>query len=108
MAEAKADQLEVNGQTKGMVMDFGDLKNVLKVEADYFDHSLIYEQKTLREKTIEALKEEGFRLIEVGFRPTAENFSKYFYDRLKKKGISVCCVTVYETPNNCAQYMEEK
>ena len=38
------------------------------------DHTLIYESGTLREKTVEALLEEGFRLTKVDFRPTAENF----------------------------------
>lgn len=55
-------------------MDFGDLKRDLKALADELDHTLIYESGTLRAKTVEALLEEGFRLTEVAFRPTAENF----------------------------------
>ncbi len=62
-----------------MLVDFGDLKRDLKKLVDKFDHTLIYESGTLREKTIEALLEEGFRLTKVDFRPTAENFSRYFF-----------------------------
>ena len=51
-------------------------------------------------------KEENFKIIEVDFRPTAENFSKYFYDEFVKKGYKVKSATVYETPNNCATYSE--
>ena len=51
-----------------------------------------------------ALKEEGFRLIEVDFRPTAENFARYFYDKIKNRNYDVDFVRVYETPKNCATY----
>ena len=76
----------------------------LKKLADELDHTLIYESGTLREKTVEALLEEGFRLTKVDFRPTAENFSRYFFDRMCGSGYPVSCATVYETPNNCAIY----
>ena len=75
---------------------------------DYLDHSLIYEEGSLKEKTVEALKEEDFRLISVGFRPTAENFSRYFYEEIKNRGFLVHRVDVYETPNNCASYEENR
>ena len=64
------------------------------------------EEGSLKEKTLEALKEENFHMICVPFRPTAENFSKYFFDWLVDKGYSVRTVEVYETPNNCATYGE--
>ena len=38
----------------------------------------------MRELTLNALKEDGFRIIEVEFRPTAENFAKYFYNYFKE------------------------
>ena len=79
----------------------------LKKLADEFDHTLIYESGTLREKTVEALLEEGFRLTKVDFRPTAENFSRYFFDRMCRSGYPVSCATVYETPNNCAVYRRD-
>ena len=73
---------------------------------DAFDHCLIYEAGTLREKTLEALEEEGFRLVQVPFRPTAENFAYYFYAGIQEAGYPVCRVEVYETPGNCAVYEE--
>lgn len=102
--EIKSDELVKDGQCRGMIVDFGDLKNDLKNLADSFDHAFIYEKGTLKEATIAALKDENFRLIEVDFRPTAENFSKYFYDVMQNKGYKVRTLTVYETPNNCASY----
>lgn len=74
-------------QLRGMIVDFGLLKQQVKDSVDFFDHSLIIEKNTLKPKTLEALKEEDFKVIEVDFRPTAENFSKYFYDEFVKKAI---------------------
>lgn len=104
VVEIFSDKLSDDKQTRGMVVDFDTLKEDIKQEVDYFDHSLIIEAGTLKEKTYEALKEEGIRLVELDFRTTAENFSKYFYDRFEKKGYNVKQVSVYETPNNCATY----
>ena len=106
--EIKRNKLEESGQLRGMITDFGDLKKDLKELADYLDHALIYEKDTLRQKTVEALNEEGFRLIETDFRPTAENFSKYFYDEMVKKGYNIKCAVVYVTPGNCAVYCDEE
>lgn len=104
--EILGKSLEEVGHLRGMLIDFGDLKKELKDLADYFDHSLIIEKNTLKENTLNALKDEDFRIIEVDFRPTAENFSKYFYTYFKNQGLNVKKVVVYETPNNCATYSE--
>ena len=78
----------------------------LKDICDDFDHSLIYEKGSLKGATIAALQAEEFRMIEVGFRPTAEHFSKYFYELMSAKGFPIHRVEVYETPNNVAAYEE--
>ena len=99
-----SEKLEEEGQIRGMVVDFGELKKDVKDLADEFDHCLIIETGSLKEKTMEALAEEDFRIIQVDFRPTAENFAKYFYDLMTAKGYHVVETMVYETPNNCASY----
>ena len=98
------EELESDGQNRGMIVDFSKLKEDIGALADSLDHAFIIERGSLRQKTLDALLEEGFKLIEVSFRPTAENFSKYFYDMMQEKGYRVHSVTVYETPNNCATY----
>ena len=54
VAELAAPELSEEEQTMGMVLDFGDLKRLLKDMCDNLDHCLIYESGSLREKTIEA------------------------------------------------------
>lgn len=105
-AEICADSLEKEGQCRGMIVDFGDLKRELKLLADSFDHTFIYEKNTLKPETLNALRAENFSLTEVDFRPTAENFAYHFFVRLTEKGFRVKRVYVYETPNNCAVYEE--
>lgn len=100
----ESEKLEESGQIRGMIVDFGKLKNDIKLLADEYDHCLIIEHGTLKIKTMEALKEEEFKIIEVDFRPTAENFAKYFYERIQEMGYQVSFVKVYETPNNMAGY----
>lgn len=104
VAEIKSSALSAEGQTRGMVVDFSTLKEDLKNKVDQFDHALIVEKNTLKSKTMEALREENFKIIEIDFRPTAENFAKFFFDEFCKMNYSISTVTVYETPSNCASY----
>ena len=80
IAEIKSENLSNEKQTRGMVIDFSELKSVLKKLCDNLDHCLIYESGTLKDTTVEALKDENFKTLEVPFRPTAENFAKFFFD----------------------------
>lgn len=105
--EVKSLTLQTSKQSEGMIIDFSQLKKDIKEETDFLDHALIIEQNSLKTTTLTALKEEGFRIIEVDFRPTAEQFSKYFYDKMAGRGYQVKSAAVYETPNNCASYEED-
>ena len=106
-AVVESSELISDGTKRGMIIDFGDFKHEVRALANSFDHALIYEKGSLRETTLAALCEENFRLIEVDFRPTAENFAKHFFGLLSGNGLPVKSVTVYETPENCAVYEEE-
>ena len=98
------EEVVEEGQIRGMVVDFKTLKEDLKQLADELDHSLVIEEGSLKEKTKEALLEEEFRIVELPFRPTAENLAEYFFDEMEEKEYQVVLVKVYETPNNCAGY----
>ena len=98
------EALQEEGNYRGMVIDFGDVKHAVKALADSYDHAMIYEEGTLQRATVEALLAEGFRLIAVPFRPTAEQCAKCFSEKLTADGLPVRRVAVYETPENCAVY----
>lgn len=100
------EALETEGQMRGMIVDFSTLKQDLKEIADDFDHALLVERGSLKPNTRKALTEEGFRMIELEFRPTAEHLAKHIYCLMENKGYQVLSVTVYETPNNCATFRQ--
>ena len=100
----QSETLREDRQQKGMCVDFAELKKDLLTELDALDHVLIIEQDSLRESTMKALQEEKFQVVEMPFRPTAENFARYFYELFTLKGYPVAKVEVYETPNNSAVY----
>ena len=87
-----AEELSEEGQIRGMVVDFRTLKDDLKRLADNLDHCLIIEEGSIKEKTKEALLEEEFRIVELPFRPTAENLAEYFYDELEDMEYQVILV----------------
>lgn len=103
-AEIYSETVQEMGEKRGMVVDFGDLKKDLKEIADYFDHSLIIEKNSLKPSTLAALKDEKFKIIELDFRPTAENFAAFIFKKMEEKGYNVKRTVVYETPDNCAVF----
>lgn len=107
IAEIMGDSLETEGQTRGMVTDFKDIKSDLRRIAESFDHSLIIERGSLKPETLDALINEDFLIVQVAFRPTAENFAAFFFKELQSRGYWVKKIKVYETPDNCAVYSEE-
>lgn len=103
-ASVCGEALLTDTQHSGMLADFGDLKKDLRKIADGLDHSLIYEENTLMSATEKAFADEGFKTVILPFRPTAENLSRYIFDKLSELGYNVLETAVYETPENCAVY----
>ena len=102
--EVGSETVLEEGPNRGMVVDFGKLKDDLKEETAKLDHTFIIEKGSVKETTKTALEDEGFSMFELDFRPTAENLAKYFYDIMSTKGYDVILARVWETPENCAEY----
>lgn len=69
----------------GMVIDFGDLKKIVKeTVVDVFDHALVLNKNTPRDSF--NLNQELFdKVIFVYYQPTSENLVADFADRISKK-----------------------
>lgn len=106
VVEIAAQELQPRGDGRDMLRDFAELKAVLKELTATFDHKFIFEQGSLRPGTLAALADEGFALVEVPFRPTAERLARWFYMQLRRRELQPTRVWVYETPENCASYGE--
>ena len=104
--EVQTKELVENGQIKGMVADFSDVKSDLNDILDNYDHALIIEQGSMRQETLNCIIEDGFKVVQVPFRTTAENFAHFFYKQMQNKGYNLKRVTVHETLKNSATYEE--
>ena len=58
--EVCTEDLQEDGQNRGMYVDFGDLKRDLRECVDALDHCLIIETGSLKETTLKALQDENF------------------------------------------------
>ena len=104
VAYLQEDELQGEGTMRGMVVDFGVFKRELRGLADSLDHTFLVEEGSLAPATVAALAAEGFSLTMLPFRTTTENLARWFFERLRERGLPVCRIDCYETPNNCAVY----
>lgn len=78
---------KLGASDEGMVIDFTDLKNLVKSEIiDKLDHQFINDI--------------------LPFRPTAENMAVWMIQVLRKAGISVRFIRLYETPTSYVEIVE--
>ncbi len=103
---------KTGASNEGMVIDYGDLKEIMVKEINNrLDHGfMLYEGDNLSMYFVEFYNRYQQKIIFVNFIPTAENISKYIYDlvkkELKKVGIKIKHVKVWETPTSSAIYEE--
>ena len=104
-----ADKLHRTGQLRGMVDDFGNIKDVLKKISDQFDHKLLLEDNAEGQKIAKFFKENKFNfdVLMVPYRTTVEEISRDIYRKIKSYGVNVVEVEMYETPTNSCIYTEK-
>jgi len=94
----------------GMVMDFGDLKQIVnKYIVKLFDHSVVLNKDTNISK-IGDISELFDRIHILPFQPTAENLVVYFSNIIKEQlpdGIELFSVKLNETANSFAEWFAE-
>lgn len=104
------DKLISEGSSEGMVIDFGDLKQIMMEQIDApLDHTAIYSTKDPSEPVLRVLEKDSPKpFVWVDFVPTAENIAEYIFYRmagpLSEKGIQIKYVRIWETPSSTATY----
>lgn len=96
-------------QKKSMVMDFSDLKSIVKKSIlDPMDHAFIYDQTSKRESKIAILLEElQSKTFGVNFRSTAEEMARFIFHRLKyDEKLPISAIRLWETPTSFCEYQE--
>ncbi len=87
---------------RGMVVDFGDLKRLLKTWIDgNLDHRMILRRD---DPVVPALQAAGEPLHLLDVNPTAENLARLIFDHARAEGHPVVKVRLRETSTSIAEY----
>ncbi len=94
----------------GMVMDFGDLKKIVRnIIVDVFDHSLVL-RSDASNSLVTQLKENYERIILLDYQPTSELMIADFADRIKAElpsNIALKYLLLRETVTSYAEWFAE-
>ena len=92
----------------GMVIDFGDLKKIVKEEiVDQFDHATVFNKNTPHVELAKELMDRGHNVILADYQPTSENmvidFAKKIGARLPEN-IRLHSLKLQETETSFAEW----
>lgn len=94
----------------GMVIDFTDLKKIVKEEiVDIFDHATVFNKNTPHVELASELKNRGHHVILVDYQPTSENMVIDFADKIKKRlpaDIQLHSLRLQETETSFAEWFQ--
>lgn len=94
----------------GMVIDFGDLKAIIKNEIiSKIDHALVINELTKKEH-INDLKKNYDKVVVTPYQPTTENFLIDFVERIRNKlpqGVKLHSLKIRETVTSYAEWYAE-
>ncbi|MDT8414107.1 MAG: 6-carboxytetrahydropterin synthase [Flavobacteriaceae bacterium] len=92
----------------GMVIDFGDLKKIVKEEiVDVFDHATVFNQNTPHIELANELSSRGHQVILVEYQPTSENMIVDFAHRIQQrlpKNVNLHALKLRETASSYAEW----
>ncbi|MFL1894559.1 6-pyruvoyl trahydropterin synthase family protein [Aquimarina sp. 2-A2] len=99
---------EINHVKLGMVIDFGDLKKIVKEEVeDVFDHATVFNKNTPHVELAKELQDRGHNVILLDYQPTSENmvidFAKKITARLPQN-IQLFSLKLQETETSYAEW----
>lgn len=102
---------DANNPKYGMVMDFGDLKKIVRdTIVDVFDHSLVLRSDSA-EDLIDQLKKSYDRIILLDYQPTSELMIVDFAKRIKDKlpqNIDLKYLLLRETITSYAEWFADE
>ncbi|OIQ27722.1 MAG: 6-carboxytetrahydropterin synthase QueD [Bacteroidetes bacterium MedPE-SWsnd-G2] len=92
----------------GMVIDFGDLKHIVKNEiVDVFDHATVFNKNTPHLELAQELKQRGHNVLLVEYQPTSEMMVIDFAQKITKQlpnHIKLHSLKLQETDSSYAEW----
>ena len=100
--------LDSNDPKFGMIMDFSDLKKIVKEEiVDKFDHATVFNKNTPHLELATLLSERDHDVILVDYQPTTEMMVIDFAEKISKRlpeNISLFSIKLQETESSFAEW----
>ena len=95
----------------GMVIDFSDLKKIVKEDiVDIFDHATVFNETTPHIELAQELKSRGHEVILVDYQPTSENMVIDFAKKIQRRlpeSIKLHSLRLQETETSFAEWFLE-
>jgi 6-pyruvoyltetrahydropterin/6-carboxytetrahydropterin synthase len=99
---------DMNHVKHGMVIDFTDLKKIVKEEiVDPFDHATVFNKNTPHVELARELSERGHEVILADYQPTSEMMILDFADKIKARlpeNIKLFSLRLRETATSYAEW----
>ncbi|WP_177761262.1 6-pyruvoyl trahydropterin synthase family protein [Flavobacterium sp. I3-2] len=94
----------------GMVIDFSDLKKIVREEiVEVFDHATVFNKNTPHVELAKELEERGHHVILVDYQPTSENMVIDFAQKIKNRlpqNIKLFSLRLQETESSYAEWYQ--
>ncbi len=92
----------------GMVIDFSDLKKIVKEEiVDVFDHATVFNKNTPHVELAKELSDRDHSVLLVDYQPTSEMMVSDFSEKIKKRlpqNIKLFSLRLQETDTSYAEW----
>ncbi|MFD0863242.1 6-pyruvoyl tetrahydropterin synthase family protein [Sungkyunkwania multivorans] len=99
---------DTNNVKYGMVIDFGDLKKIVKEEiVNKFDHATVFNKHTPHVELAKELADRGHQVILADYQPTSENMVIDFAAKIKARlpeNIKLHSLKLQETATSYAEW----
>ena len=96
----------------GMVVDFGDIKKIVKEEIlEPWDHAVLINSASPQKDLAQNLEAQGHKVIHCNFQPTCENMLYEIADRIQVKlpdNVTLAYLKLHETENSYGEWFAEE
>lgn len=103
---------DLDHHKNGMVVDFGDIKKIVKEEiVDIWDHAVLVNGDSPHKLLGESLESQGHKVIFCDYQPTCENMLYDIAAKIKSKlpsHVQLAYLKLHETENSYGEWIAEE
>lgn len=103
---------DLDHHKNGMVVDFGDIKKIVKEEiVDIWDHAVLVNGDSPHKLLGESLEDQGHKVIFCKYQPTCENMLYDIATKIKSKlpnHVQLAYLKLHETENSYGEWIAEE